>query len=80
MSGGSGLMENRESPDFKSPEVGISAIVETFRLAGVDQYEDVICVFAKKKIDIPKSFSFPFVTRKVTTIIFIEGGQALSRF
>ena len=73
-------MENRESPDFKSPEVGISAIVETFRFAGVDQYEDVICVFAKKKIDIPKSFSFPFVTRKVTTIIFIEGGQALSRF
>ena len=42
MSGGSGLMENRESPDFKSPEVGISAIVETFRFAGVDQYEDVI--------------------------------------
>ena len=74
-------MENRESPDFKSPEVGISAVVETFRFAGVDQYEDVICVFAKKKkIDIPKSFSFPFVTRKVTTIIFIEGGQALSRF
>ena len=73
-------MENRESPDFKSPEVGISAIVETFRFAGVDQYEDVIRVFAKKKIDIPKSFSFPFVTRKVTTIIFIEGGQALSRF
>ena len=73
-------MENRESPDFKSPEVGISAVVETFRFAGVDQYEDVICVFAQKKIDIPKSFSFPFVTRKVTTIVFIEGGQALSRF
>ena len=49
MSGGSGLMENRESPDFKSPEVGISAIVETFRFAGVDRYEDVIRVFAKKK-------------------------------
>ena len=61
MSGGSGLMENRESPDFKSPEVGISAIVETFRFAGVDQYEDVICVFAKKKKNRhPKKLQFPF--------------------
>ena len=61
MSGGSGLMENRESPDFKSPEVGISAVVETFRFAGVDQYEDVICVFAKKKKNRhPKKLQFPF--------------------
>ena len=60
MSGGSGLMENRESPDFKSPEVGISAVVETFRFAGVDQYEDVICVFAKKKNRHPKKLQFPF--------------------
>ena len=53
-------MENRESPDFKSPEVGISAIVETFRFAGVDQYEDVIRVFAKKKYRHPKKLQFPF--------------------
>ena len=45
----------------------------------MDWYEDMIRVFAKK-IDTPKSFIFPFATRKVNTIIFNEGGQAFPGF
>ena len=52
MSGGSGLMENRESPDFKSPEVGISEIwYLEFNLEGKPQSNSnlipVKCSFAK---------------------------------
>ena len=50
--------------------------IESFRF----EYDDDICFLAYPlKIDTPESFIVLFFTTKVSTIISVEGGEALSR-
>ena len=59
----------------------VSAI-ETFKFEDQNDYEYKIGlkVFSRiLKIDSPESFILPFFTRKVSTVIFSEGGYASSR-
>ena len=59
----------------------VSAI-ETFKFEDQDDYEYEIGlkVFSRiLKIDSPESFILPFFTRRVSTVIFSEGGYAPSR-
>ena len=55
--------------------------IETFRFKDDNEYEIwLLSFFAySKNIDSPESFILPFFTRKDSTVIFSEGGYALSR-
>ena len=55
--------------------------MDTFRFVNDYEYEIWLKVFSRilKKIDFPESFILPYFTRKISTVIFREGGYALSR-
>ena len=52
--------------------------VETFRFEDEDDHEYEIFA-CSQNIDFPESFILPFFFRKVSIVIFSEGGYALSR-
>ena len=55
-------------------------IIETFRFKDENDYDLTSSFFAySQNIVFRESFSLPFFTRKVSTVILSEGGYALSR-
>ena len=77
------LNHNSSLPLSTLPVLAFDWSLETFRFKHEDNYEFQIWLkiflgYSQSK-DTPQSITFPFFTRKASTVTFSEGGYILSR-